>query len=93
MVIDTEDSASDDEDSMMRPLIYPEDSDNKDSLRNPPSAEPTPVAGPPSGKTTEEPTSEPDYDALSAPFAPTKEDPMGKLYPKEKGKIHPDSPL
>ena len=67
----------------MPPLIYPEYSDNEESLNDPPSADPTPDPGPPSGKTTEEPTSEPDFDALSEPSAPTREDSMGNLSPKD----------
>ena len=45
--------------------------------------EPTPDPGPPSEKTTKEPTLEPNYDVLSEPSAPMREDSMGHLAPKE----------
>ena len=67
----------------MPPLIYPEDSDNEDSLSNPPSADPTPKPETPSENTTKEPTLERDYDALSEPSTPMREDSMGQLYPKD----------
>ena len=72
-----------DKDSLMPPLIYSEDSNNDYSLRNPPPVEPTLEPGPPSEKTTEEPTSEPDSDALSEPSVPMREDTMGHLSPKD----------
>ena len=50
VVIDTEDSNSDGEDSVMPPLIYPYDYDNYESLSNPPSTEPTPELRSPSEK-------------------------------------------
>ena len=61
VVIYTEDRNSDDEDSVMPPFIYLEDSneeedDPHESLRNPPSADPTPKPGPPSENSTKEPT-------------------------------------
>ena len=57
VVTDTEDSDSDEEDSMMSLLIYPEYSNNDESWSNPPSVEPTHNPGPPSEKPTNEPTS------------------------------------
>ena len=48
----------------MTQLIYLEDSDDEDSQSDSPYAEPTPEPGPPSKKTTEGLTSEPDYDVL-----------------------------
>ena len=57
MVIDMDYSNSDDEDIFMPPLIYPEDSDNKESLIDPPSAEPTPQPVTPIEKPTKEPIS------------------------------------
>ena len=63
MVTETEDSNSDDKDSMMPPLIYPGDSNDEESLSNPPSAEPMLEPGTPSEKSTEEPTLEPDSNA------------------------------
>ena len=83
MVTDTEDSNLYNKDIVMPQLIYTEDSDDDESLRDPPSAEPTPETGPPSKKTTEEPTSEPNYDAISEPSAPMREDFMGHLSPKD----------
>ena len=58
VVIDTDDSDLDDEDSVIPPLIYLEDYCNKDQyaleyLSDPPSAEPTPESGPPSETPTE----------------------------------------
>ena len=79
MVTDTEDSDLDDKDSATPSLIYPEESKDEESLSDPPSAESTPEIGPPSEKTTKELTSEPDYDALSEPSAPTRENSMGHL--------------
>ena len=52
VVTDMEDSDLDDKDSVMLPLVYPEDSNNEESLRDPPSTEPTPEPGPPSRKKT-----------------------------------------
>ena len=71
------------EDIFIPLLIYPDYSDDEDSLSNPPSADPTPDPIPPSGKPTEEPTSEPDYDALLEPPAPTREYSVGTLSPKD----------
>ena len=82
MVTDTENSNADDKDSVIPPLIYPEDPDDDNSQSDPPSTEPTPDPGPPSKRPTEEPTSEPDYDALSQPYALTREDSMSALFPK-----------
>ena len=65
MVTETEDRNLDGEDSLMPPLIYPEDSNDEESLSNPPSTEPTPEPGPPSEKPTKEPTLEPNADSLS----------------------------
>ena len=79
MVTDTEDRDSDDDNIVMAPLIYPEDSNNEESLSNPPSAEPALEPGTPSEKPTEEPTSENYSDALPETYAPTREDPMGPL--------------
>ena len=79
MVTDTKESNSDDEYSVMPPLIYPEDSNNEESPSNPPSAEPTLEPGTPSEKPTEEPTSENYSDALPETSAPMREDPMGPL--------------
>ena len=50
-----EDINSDDKDSVMLPLIYPEESNNEESLDEPPSAEPTPEPRTPSGKPTLQP--------------------------------------
>ena len=83
MVTNTVDSDLDNKDSVMPPLIYPEESDNKESLSDPPSAEPTPDPRPPRVKPTMEPNSEPDYDALSEASAPMREDSMGHLSPKD----------
>ena len=47
--------------------IYPEDSDDEESLSDPPSFEPTLEPGPPREKPTKEQTLEPDDDALSEP--------------------------
>ena len=57
VVIDTEDSDLDKEDSVIPPLIYTEYSDDKEyhpceSLSGPHYAEPTPEPRPPSKKTT-----------------------------------------
>ena len=68
---------------MMNPLIYPYESDNKESLSDPISAEPTPYPGHPSKKPTEEMTLEPDSDALLEPSAPTREVYLGQLSPKD----------
>ena len=68
---------------MTPPLIYLEDSDDEDYLSNPLFVEPIPKTGTPSEKSTEEPTSETDSDALSEPSAPTREDSMGNLAPKD----------
>ena len=67
----------------MSPLIYPEEYENEDSLNDPTSAETTPNPVTPSGKPTKEPTSEPDSYALSESSAPTREDSMGHLSPKD----------
>ena len=83
MVTDMEDSDLDNKDSMMPPLIYPEESDDEESLSNIPSVEPTLEPGPPSEKPTEEPTSEPNYDALSEPYVPAREDSVVCLAPKD----------
>ena len=55
----------------MPPLIYPENSDDKESLTKPLSAETDPELGTPSKKNTEEPTSEPNHGDLSEPYTPT----------------------
>ena len=94
MVTDTEDRELDDEESVMLPLIYLEDSDDeeggpppgkprvsREDLSEPPSAEPTSEPGPPSKKTTEEPTSEPKYDVSSDHFAPQRKGCMDRLDP------------
>ena len=47
MTTDTKESDSDKKDSVMYPLIYPEDSDDEESLRNLPCADPTLEPGPP----------------------------------------------
>ena len=78
-----EESDSNDKDIVMPPLIYLEESDDEEYLINPPSTEPTPELRSPSEKTTKEPTSEPYYDALSVPYAPTREDSVGKISPKD----------
>ena len=83
MVIDTEDRDSDEEYRVMPPLMYPEESDDEEFLSKPPSTETTPDPGPPSKKTTEELTLEPDSDALLEPSAPMREDYMGQLSPKD----------
>ena len=57
VVIDTEAKKSDNKDSVMRLLIYLEDSDNEESMSEPPSADLTPEPGPPSRKPTKESTS------------------------------------
>ena len=67
----------------MPPLIYQEGSDNKDSSRDPPSADLTPDPRPPSEKPTEKPSLEPDYDALSEPSAPMREGSLGEITPKD----------
>ena len=64
-------------------LIFPEESGNEESPSHPPSVEATPDPGPPSKKTTEELTLEPDSDALLEPSAPMREDYMGQLSPKD----------
>ena len=74
---ETEDSNSDNKYIMIPQLTYPDYSYKKYSLSGPPSAEPTLEPGPPSENPTEKPTSEPDFDALSEPSAPTREDSMG----------------
>ena len=61
----TEEINSDDKDSMMPLLIYPEESNNEESLRDPTSVEPTPEPVPPNEKPIEELISEPDSDVLS----------------------------
>ena len=81
-----EDINSDDEDSVMPPLICPEESyDEEDDPceypSDPPYVEPTPEPVPPSGKTTKEPTSKPSYHVLSEPSAPIREGYMGHLSP------------
>ena len=68
---------------MIPPLIYLEDSDNEESLIYPPSEKPTSEPRPLREKYNEEPTSEPDYDAISEPSAPTKGDSIGHLAPKD----------
>ena len=83
VVTDIEDSNSDDEYSWTPPFFYPEDSNDEESLSDPPSAEHTPEPVSPSETPTKELTSEPDYDALSEPSAPTREDSMGNLSPKD----------
>ena len=52
VVIDIDDSDSDNKDNVMPPLIHPEDSNNENSLSNPPSTEPTLDTVPPSEKPT-----------------------------------------
>ena len=88
---DTEDSNSDDKYIVMPPLIYPEESNDKESPSNLPSVDPTPEPGPPSEKPTKEPASEPDYDALSEPSAPTREGSMGHLDLKDIVRYHKES--
>ena len=83
LVADTGDSDSNDEDSVMPPLIYSEDSDNKESPRKLPSTEPTLYPGPPSEEPNEGPTSKPNSDSLLEPSVPRREDSMGNLPPKE----------
>ena len=53
----------------------------REALRDPPSVDPISKPGPPSKKTTEELTSEPNYDASSEPSVPTMEDSLGHIYP------------
>ena len=72
-----EDSDSENKDRIMPPLIYPEESDDDNSLSDPSSAEPTLEPGPSSDKPTKELASEPDYDALSEPSTPTRGYSMG----------------
>ena len=81
MVKDTEGSDSYNKDILIPPLIYPEEFNDEDYLSNPPSTDSTPEPVPPSEKSTKELTSEPDYDSLSEPSAPTREDSMGRLSP------------
>ena len=88
MVTDTNNSNLDDEDRVIPPSIYPEDSNGEESPRNPPCAEPTPEPGPTIEKPTKEPKSEPDYDAQSEPAAPTREGSMGRLSPKDIVRYH-----
>ena len=73
MAVETEVRYSYYEDSMVSLLIYPEDSDYKYSLSDPPSAYPTLEPVPPSKKPTKWATSEPNSGALSEPSAPTRE--------------------
>ena len=87
MVTDTEDRKLDDEDSVMPTLIYPEDSNDKEYLSKPISADSTPEPGTPGGKPTKELTLEPDYDTLPEPSAPTREGFMGHLAPKDNYEI------
>ena len=82
-----EDRKSDDKDSVIPLLIYPEDYDNNESLRDPPSMEPTTETGPPSKKPTKERTLEPNSDALSETYAPKRDTSMGNLYPKRHHEI------
>ena len=65
MVTDTDDRELEYKDSVMPPLIYLEESNDEESINEPPSVDPTPNTGPPREKPTKEPTSEPDSDALS----------------------------
>ena len=86
MVVDTEDSDSDDEYSMIPLLIFPEESDNKeDEPRESPSdlhsMDPALELGPPSEKPTKEVASEPNSDALSEPSISTRRGYMGHLAP------------
>ena len=83
VVTDTDDSDLDDKDSVMPLLIYPENSEDEEYLRDPPSADPTTEPGTPSEKPTGKLTSKPDYNTLSEPSAPTREDYMGHLSPKD----------
>ena len=83
MVTDMEESDSGNGGSVTPQFIYPEESNNEDSLSDPPSAEPTLEPGTPSEKYTKEPISEPDYDALSEPSMTTREDSMVKLDPRD----------
>ena len=73
---------------MTPPLIYPEDPNNEEDnpreyLSIPLSVNPTPLPGPPNENPTEEPPLEPNYNALSEPFAPTREGYMVHLSPKD----------
>ena len=64
VVTEAEDRDSDDKDSVMTLLIYPEEYNDKDPPSNPPYVDPTPEPIPPSKKTTKETTLGPDYDTL-----------------------------
>ena len=79
-------------------LIYPEESDDEESLSNPTSlvptfveatsvepasVEPTPYPGPPIKKPTKELTPQPDSDALSEHSTPTREGSMEHIAPKD----------
>ena len=79
----------------MPPLIYPEESNHEEYPSDPPSTNPTLDHVPPSQKPTREQTSEPDYDALSERFAPTREGSKGCLAPKYILRYHngPDPPI
>ena len=81
MVTDTDDRELDYKDSVMPPLIYPEESNDEESISDSTSAEPTLNTGPPSEKSTKEPILEPDSDALSEPPAPRRENSMGHIAP------------
>ena len=82
VVTETEDSNLDYKDSVIPPLIYLEESENEDSMIEPPSADPTLDPRRPRDKPTKELTLVPNSNALSEPFAPTREDSMGHLAPK-----------
>ena len=92
VVTDIEDINLDDEDRIISPLIYPEESDDEDydppprqplgpckSLIHPTFTDPTPEPGPPIRKPTNEPTLEPKPDDSSENSAPTGGYSIGNL--------------
>ena len=86
MVTYTDDSDLDDGDIMMPQLIYLDKSDDeeynpRESLRDPPSADPTSEPIPTREKTNKELTSEPDYDVMSEPSVPKRDCSMDNLSP------------
>ena len=86
VVIDTKDSDSNDEDSVMNPLIHLEDSENKENIHGyspskPPTSDPTREPVNTSNIYTKEPTSEPNPGTSPDPSAHTRVDNKGHLAP------------
>ena len=91
MVTDTDDSDSGNIYIVMSQLIYLDDSNDEESLSNPSCMGLTLYPVTQSENPTKEPTSEPDYDALSELSAPLREDSIGHLSPKDIVKQHKGS--